>query len=75
MEKELHILRKVVQELLKTPKVLMERLTKRVDLNCFLSSVRRGDNDNNNLSYSYRLISSVRNLLLTTRDLCSTKLT
>ena len=42
MEKELHISRKVVQELLKIPKVLMERLTKWTDLNCFLSSDRRG---------------------------------
>ena len=38
MEKELHISRKVVQELLEIPKSLMERLTKWIDLNCFLNS-------------------------------------
>ena len=37
MERELHIPRKVVQELLKTSKALMERLTKWMDLNSFLS--------------------------------------
>ena len=42
MERELHISRKVVQELLKIPKALMERLTKWTDLYFFLSSVRRG---------------------------------
>ena len=42
MERELHILRKVVQELLKIRKALMERLTKWTYLNCFLSSDRRG---------------------------------
>ena len=42
MERELHISRKVVQELLKIPKALMERLTKLTDLNCFLSSDRNG---------------------------------
>ena len=42
MERELHILRKEVQELLKIPKALMERFTKWTDLNCFLSSDRRG---------------------------------
>ena len=40
--RELHISRKVVQELLKIPKALMERLTKWTDSNCFLSSDRRG---------------------------------
>ena len=42
MERELHISGKEVQELLKIPKVLMERFTKWIDLNCFLSSDRRG---------------------------------
>ena len=42
MERELHISRKVVQELLKIPKALMERLAKWTDLICFLSSDRRG---------------------------------
>ena len=42
MERELHISRKEVQELLKIPKALMERLTKWTDLNCFLSSDRSG---------------------------------
>ena len=42
MERELHISRKVSQEFLKTPKTLMERLTKWKNFNCFLSSVRRG---------------------------------
>ena len=42
MERELHISRKEVQELLKMPKALMERLTKWTALNCFLSSDRRG---------------------------------
>ena len=35
MEKELHISRKEVQELLKIPKALMERFTNWADLNCF----------------------------------------
>ena len=39
---ELHISTKEAQELLKIPKVLMERFTKWTDLNCFLSSDRRG---------------------------------
>ena len=38
MERELHISRKEVQELLKVPKALMERLTKWTDLNCFFES-------------------------------------
>ena len=42
MERELHISRKVVQELLKIPKALMERFTKWTDLHCFLSSDRGG---------------------------------
>ena len=42
MERELHISRREVQELLKIPKALMERFTKWTDLNCFLSLVRRG---------------------------------
>ena len=42
MERELHISRKEVQELLKIPKALMTRFTKWTDLNCLLSSVRRG---------------------------------
>ena len=42
MERELDILRKVVQELLKIPKVLIERLTKWADFNCILSLFRRG---------------------------------
>ena len=42
MERKLHIARKVVQELLKIHKVLMDGLRKWADLNCFLSSVRRG---------------------------------
>ena len=33
MERELHISRKVVQELMKIPKALMERFTKGTDLN------------------------------------------
>ena len=40
VERELHVSRKVVQELMKIPKTLMERFTKWTDLNCFLSSVR-----------------------------------
>ena len=40
IERELHISRKEIQELLKIPKALMERLTKWADLNCFLSSVK-----------------------------------
>ena len=35
MERELHISRKEVQELLKIPKALMERFTKWTDLNYF----------------------------------------
>ena len=42
MERELHIARKVVQEVLKIPKALIERLTKWADLNCFFTLVRRG---------------------------------
>ena len=42
MERELDISRKEVHELLKIHKALMERFAKWVDLNCFLSSVRRG---------------------------------
>ena len=34
--------RKEAQELLKIPKALKERFTKWTDLNCFLSSDRRG---------------------------------
>ena len=41
MERELHISRKVSQELLKVPKALTERLTKGTDFNCCLSLVRR----------------------------------
>ena len=41
MERELHISRKIVKELLKVPKVPMERLIKWTDLNWCLSSVRR----------------------------------
>ena len=52
MERELRISRKVVQELLKIPAALMERLTKWADLNSFLSSDRRwtsnNENDSNN---------------------------
>ena len=48
MERELNIARKEVQELLKMPKALMERLTSWTDLNSFLSSVRRGVSDNSN---------------------------
>ena len=44
MERELHISRKEAQELLKIPKALMERLKKWTDVNCFLSSVRKGAN-------------------------------
>ena len=53
MEGELHISRQVVQDLLKIPKALMERLTKWTDLNCFLSSDRRGAClfSNNNSKY------------------------
>ena len=39
----MHISRKVVQELLKIPRALMERLTKWIDLNCVLSSDKRGE--------------------------------
>ena len=42
MERELHVSRKEIQELLKIPRALMERFTKWTDLNCFLSSDRRG---------------------------------
>ena len=42
MERELHMSRKEVQELLQIPKALTERFTKWTDLNCFLSSDRRG---------------------------------
>ena len=42
MEIELQILRKVSQELLNTPRAVMERLTNWIELNCFLSSDRRG---------------------------------
>ena len=42
MDRELHISRKEVQELLKIPKALGERFTKWTDFNCFLSSGRRG---------------------------------
>ena len=38
MERELHISRKVIQELLKINRALMERLTKWTDLNSLLSS-------------------------------------
>ena len=60
-ERELHISMKVVQKLLKMPKALQERLTKWTDLNCFLSSVRRGDNNNHhndNFNYSRTLTHS-----------------
>ena len=42
MERELHISRKVVEELLKIPKALMERLTKWTDVNLFLIADRNG---------------------------------
>ena len=42
MEREVHISRKIVQEVLKIPKALMERFTKWTDLNSLLSSDRRG---------------------------------
>ena len=42
MERYLQISRIVVQELLKIPEALIERLTKWTDKNSFLSSVRRG---------------------------------
>ena len=42
MERELHMSRKEVQELLKIPKALMDRFAKWTDLTCFLSSERRG---------------------------------
>ena len=41
MERELHISRKMVQELLKIPKSLVAGLTKWTDLNYFFSSNRR----------------------------------
>ena len=41
MERELHISRKVIQELLKVPKALMEIVANWTDLNCFFGLVRR----------------------------------
>ena len=42
MERELHISKKVVQELLEIPKALMERLTKWTDLSFLLRLVKTG---------------------------------
>ena len=47
-ERELQISRKAVQELLKIPKALMERLTKWTDMNCFLSSDSNNNKNHNN---------------------------